>query len=292
VLQIGKHSVIAKSAFTTIPSSRIVPSPLHLFLGIGNKLITIARSSMKYINKNNKRVTITVKTKGVIKLDKSPNSLLDDYIRINIKQRCSTQNYTTKPSAAFDLNGKELSDLLEHAADFCALIPGEGARKRILKCFEYLKKLKRLLLSVSLLTQADLGALASGVKNIQSNWTKLTKRNPFPKLHMLYHAVEFAQTYGYLGRYSEAAIESHHGAVREAAVQHTNMAHQKELRLQRILSDLSTATCYSTVTSHMEVNRKRCSSCGGIYAKDYDGEAEAMCECRGGDVSEESDMEE
>jgi hypothetical protein len=38
----------------------------------------------------------------------------------------------------------------------------------------------------------------------------LTKIGAFPKLHMLRHAVEYAERYRFLGRASEAQVESYH----------------------------------------------------------------------------------
>src|ERR1700761_4985694 len=36
--------------------------------------------------------------------------------------------------------------------------------------------------------------------------------DPFPKLHMLHHTVDFAERYRFLGRASEAQIESYHAS--------------------------------------------------------------------------------
>src|ERR1700726_1084336 len=102
---------------------------------------------------------------------------------------------------------------------------------RIKQCFHYLQQLKRFLLPIKVFTDADLAQFDSIVKEFQANWVKLTKRKPFPKLHLLTHAVEFARNHRYLGRYSESAIESHHGFVREVAGKHANTADKPGVRL-------------------------------------------------------------
>jgi uncharacterized NAD(P)/FAD-binding protein YdhS len=60
---------------------------------------------------------------------------------------------------------------------------------------------------------------------IQQHWCVETSIKPFPKLHMLRHSLEFAERHRFLGRASEAQIESFH-------VSFTPLFHDHESRQQ------------------------------------------------------------
>jgi len=78
------------------------------------------------------------------------------------------------------------------------------------------------------------------VKGIQDNWSSETSQDPFPKLHMLRHSLEFAERYRFLGRASEAQIESYHYKFKRLFhQQHLNMAQDEAERQRRCLADSS-----------------------------------------------------
>jgi hypothetical protein len=65
-----------------------------------------------------------------------------------------------------------------------------------------------------------------------------TGDHAFPKLHMLRHAVEFAERFHILGAASEAQIESFHCKFNALYhKQHRNMSHQPFERIRRCLAD-------------------------------------------------------
>lgn len=292
--KIGEYSAINIPLFNNIYSNQLVPLPLHLFLGLGNKMVRVAKNSMKFIIRNNKRIAVTIRWNNKIvdntKLNSSETEIVDNYIQRNIKQTRSQPK--SKSSAVFELNGNELSSLLNKIDQFCELIPNEKRRNNIKQCLYWIKQLKPFLLSIDRFTTAGIMKFDHFVKLIQRDWTKLTKTKPFPKLHILTHAVEFARIHHYLGRYSESGIESHHTRVTEIATNHTNTANNEPVRLRRILSDLNTNNSYMVISSRLELNRKHCNKCGGIYAKDYNGEVGNDCKCAEEEEEEEEDEEE
>jgi hypothetical protein len=78
----------------------------------------------------------------------------------------------------------------------------------------------------------------TAVDDIQQNWCGETDQAAFPKLHMLRHSLEFAERHRFLGRVSEAQIESYHRTFKELFNQHhLNMAHKDAERQRRTLSD-------------------------------------------------------
>ena len=80
----------------------------------------------------------------------------------------------------------------------------------------------------------------SVVNDIHSHWCVETHIAPFPKLHMLLHAVEFAERHRLLGKVSESQIESFHVHFNSLYhKQHRNQAHNIDERIRRCLADSS-----------------------------------------------------
>src|SRR4029079_1471865 len=78
----------------------------------------------------------------------------------------------------------------------------------------------------------------AAVDDIQQNWSAETKQAAFPKLHMLRHSLEFAERHRFLGRASEAQIESYHYQFKRLYHQHhLNMAPDEAERQRRCLAD-------------------------------------------------------
>ena len=79
------------------------------------------------------------------------------------------------------------------------------------------------------------GALQS---DIHQHWQAEAHSKPFPKLHMLHHSVEFAERHRFLGRVSEAQIESYHASFNALFhKQHRNKSGNTAERLRRSLAD-------------------------------------------------------
>jgi hypothetical protein len=84
----------------------------------------------------------------------------------------------------------------------------------------------------------DLFIFKELMNDIYKNWVKITADRPFPKLHMLRHAVEFAQRHEILGAASESQIESFHFAFNHLYhFQHRNTLHEPLEQLGRCLAD-------------------------------------------------------
>ena len=80
----------------------------------------------------------------------------------------------------------------------------------------------------------------AAVNDIQQHWRSETGQDAFPKLHMLRHSLEFAERHRFLGRASEAQIESYHYKFKRLFHQtHLNMSHNEAERQRRCLADSS-----------------------------------------------------
>ncbi len=80
----------------------------------------------------------------------------------------------------------------------------------------------------------------AAVVGIQQHWSSETGQTAFPKLHMLKHSLEFAERHRFLGRVSEAQIESYHRTFKDLFnQQHLNMAHDDSERQRRTLVNTS-----------------------------------------------------
>ena len=87
----------------------------------------------------------------------------------------------------------------------------------------------------------------------QTSATAVAKSVSFPKLHMLRHAVDFAERHRFLGRASEAQIESFHAQFNALFHrQHRNQSGNTGERLRRSLADATLRAvqpCLSRPTS-------------------------------------------
>jgi hypothetical protein len=214
-----KHSRAAgQQALLTIPPERIVPTPLHLFLGISNRIILDAFSEL--LGKEN----------------------VDNAL----------QQVTTVHSAGcggksdlYDLNGPEISkwiklkcstSVLAAAAASSSLSASTTATHSILT--RWLQQLHSALLHSRDWTANDLASWRAVVDDIQQHWCAETASKPFPKLHMLRHSLEFAERHRFLGRASEAQIESFHAQFNTLFHDHhLNQGGNTAERLRRCLAD-------------------------------------------------------
>jgi hypothetical protein len=177
-------------ALLTIVPERIVPTPLHLFLGISNRIILDAFSEL--LGKEN--------VENVLKNIKTVHSAGSGGL-----------------SDLHELNGPEISKWIKKEcskgvlAAATASSPVAAATTASHSILTYwLQQLYQCLLHSNSWTAADIDAWRSIVTDIHQHWQAETSSNPFPKLHMLHHAVDFAERYRFLGRASESQIESFH----------------------------------------------------------------------------------
>jgi hypothetical protein len=212
------HSFIrTHSPLLTIPPERIVPTPLHLFLGISNRIILDAFSEL--LGKEHVQSALTA-------------------ITTVHSAGCGGK------SDLYDLNGPEISKWIKKqcsasvlaAAAPSSLSAATRATHSILT--RWLQQLHHCLLHSNDWTAADIDAWRTAVQDIHSNWRVETRINAFPKLHMLHHAVDFAERHRFLGRASEAQIESTHATFNTLFhKQHRNQSSNTAERLRRSLAD-------------------------------------------------------
>ena len=109
----------------------------------------------------------------------------------------------------------------------------------------WLDKLHEFLLHSSKKKQWDaveLWRFRQFLDDIYARWQKVTGIRPFPKLHMLRHAVEFAERHRILGMVSEAQIESFHCRLNDLYNRrHRNMTTHPQERMRRCLADVAAA---------------------------------------------------
>jgi hypothetical protein len=203
------------SPLLNIPPERIVPTPLHLFLGISNRIILDAFSELlgkESVEAAMKTIT-TVHSAG-----------------------CGGK------SDLYDLNGPEITKWIKRECSATLLTTAVNvsastkASHSVLS--RWLQQLQHSLLHSNIWTPADIDAWRSVVSDIHQHWQAETSQAAFPKLHMLHHAVEFAERYRFLGRASEAQIESFHATFNALFhKQHRNQSGNTDERLRRSLAD-------------------------------------------------------
>ena len=195
-----------RPALLIIYYTQILPTPLHVFLGIGNRIID----------------QVLPKLVDPVKLAAAKQSVKSVY-------SYGLGGVTN----VHELNGPELAKFVKEEWDF---IQDEKA----VKLLQWMRSLHQHLLHKRQLTDEELNQFRLVVNEIQTQWKTVTGQKPFPKLHMLTHCVEFASIHRYLGKYSEAQIESCHSIINHA-IKHSHHNQGKQLgeKLRRSLADIS-----------------------------------------------------
>ena len=215
-----KHSIDpTHSPLLTINSERIVPTPLHLFLGISNRIILDAFSELfsKELVEETLEKVKTIHSAG-----------------------CGGK------SDLFKLNGPEIrkwmkngcTSALRAAPEKQGALTDQKSTYTTLK--RWLAKLHDHLLHKKDWAAKEIKDWRAAVKDMQDNWCGETSQAAFPQLHMLLHSLEFAERHRFLGRASEAQIESYHAQFNTLFHEHhLNMAHNDAERQRRTLADTS-----------------------------------------------------
>jgi hypothetical protein len=203
-----------------VPSDRIVPLPLHVFLGLSNRLIFHVFPQW--------------------------------FPEANIVQLISTIKTLHTPgcgglSDLHELNGPEIVKWIKSGCNEKLFASVGGAfslpvrvRAAFSSCCKWMEQLHSALLRTKDWTVAEIAEWQSTVQHILSNWRKETGQDPFPKVHMLRHSGEFLARHQVLGRLSEAQMESCHAAFnRLFNTIHHNSSHNTTERIRRCLADLA-----------------------------------------------------
>jgi len=214
----------------SIPPERIVPTPLHLFLGISNRIILDAFSEL--LGKEG----VAAALQSVTTVHSAGCGGVSDVFQLNgpeirrfIKQQCSAR-------------------LLAAAAEAGAVTPAARASHSILT--RWLQSLHDHLLHKKEWTPKQIEEWRAAVDDIQQHWCEETGQDAFPKLHMLRHSLEFAERHRFLGRASEAQIESFHAQFNTLFHDHHfNKGGNTAERLRSSLADATLRAVQPLVTS-------------------------------------------
>lgn len=209
---IGEHSKKHHALLHPSPD-RIVPLPLHILLGVCNKIINDVFPALLRSEEPVKAAVAKVKS-------------VHSYGSVGL-------------ASVHGLNGAEIARWVDR--DFSgelfedAPITAQGKMEQLAG---WMKGLKTHLLHKQQWTAGQQGVFSSFVQEMQRNWSATTGCPPTPKLHMLSHAVDFAQKHNHLGLHSESQIESYH-ATFNYSFRHThrNKGRHTDERLRRCLAD-------------------------------------------------------
>jgi hypothetical protein len=199
----------------TISPDSIVPIPLHLLLGIGNKII------LHYL-------------KNLF------GSARMELLLTPIKTFHTPGKGGLADLNMYGLNGPEITRFLRKLAplDLFDDMPLDIDTTSSEILLEWLKKLHDCLLQKAEWKPNDLDDFQQLVHNMWDNWERTSTLRPFPKLHMLRHAYEFAERHKFLGLASESKIESyHHIHADKQHNHHMNLGRKEAEKQRRSLAD-------------------------------------------------------
>lgn len=203
-----------------IPADRIVPLPLHVFIGLGNRIV--------------RKVLPNYATEW------SYESAIKDARQVHTgggggRADCS------------DLNGQEIAHWLKNHPH--NNWQDDPTMSRV--CI-WLQDLYDHLLDGTQWDAAKVASFTAIVAEIQQQWQNTTGQKPFPKLHMLTHCAQFAAQHSALGAFSEARIESSHHTLNILATRtHANQGGNEGERIRRVLSDVSLHTVATTLQTQL-----------------------------------------
>ena len=203
-----------------VPPERVVPTPLHVCLGISNYILSDGLTAIF----NEKLVADVVQT---VKTTHSPgHGGRGDY---------------------FALNGQEISKFLDRdcftavrtAAAASGMVITRQIDARLDRLKRWMWELHNNLLHARTWTDDEISHWRIVVDEIQQGCKEFINKNPFPKLHMLSHTVEFAVANHYLGKLGESQIESYHATFNRIYERHKNSSHHTPERMRRSHADLT-----------------------------------------------------
>ena len=217
-----KNPDCVRTPLLTVPPLRIVPTPLHVALGVGNRII-----------------------------EKGLTPLLGETLMKEAVRRVKTVH---RPgygglSDIWDLNGPELqrwvhknctADLMKRVQDSSEVEPQRKLLAGLAapQMNDWLSQLPGALLNVQSVTDESVATLRALCKEIHACWQFATNDTIFPKLHMLHHTHEFAQRWRILGLAAESQIESSHARIGTSSnTNHYNKCHDTPERLRRCHAD-------------------------------------------------------
>jgi len=228
------NGMYRRAPLLTCLPTRIVPLPLHVFLGIGNRILD--KLYLKTFGRANfDSVLHTIKT-----IHAPGKGGLSDLHQLNgmelrkwLKRKCDEKLFDTLSS---------LSDL---------------ARENLNRAARWLSKLSKFLLASKEWELTEVFVMKHLVDEIHQQWCSTIGDTPFPKLHMLRHCYEFLKRHRILGRVSESEMESCHGQMnRLYHHNHLNQANHPLERIKRTHRDICVRIVQAKASSTVGKRRK------------------------------------
>ena len=224
-----------------IDPSRIVPSPVHLFLGFGNRYVKrlVQLFGEEAVNEAIEKYRT---------LHSAGHGGAGDLYALNGPELCKCLDRGLGAKLLKSLETKLANESNESSSAASASLSSSSSTFTIDKSLDHqaivehlerwMKQLKTQLLHANDWDRQDIKAWRTLVNEIQTRWPQFTNTPAFPKLHMLQHTHEFASEHGFLGRASEAQVESFHQTWNYLyQKQHRNMSHNTPERIRRCLAD-------------------------------------------------------
>jgi hypothetical protein len=166
-----------------VDPTHIVPVPLHLYLGINNKIIF--------------EVLVELLDAAIIG---------EEVEKIKTKHTLGHGGL----SDVYSLNGPEIRRWIKREVQ-TELAKAENVaapvRAKVALLTGRMKTLHGMLLHDKDWTSTDIWKLRQVVDSIHQHWKVTTGKDVFPKLHMLHHAVQLVEKFKFLGRVSESRLE-------------------------------------------------------------------------------------
>lgn len=229
-----KHSRLPTEALLNCPVKQIVPLPLHLFLGFGNRVLSKILSHATLIQNSNLTSSVnsvkqchTRGCGGLADLNSLNGPELKKFFQQHIpdkmlKQAVDALGITTRKKNTNNI--KELNNLTQ--------------------AFDWVRELESTLLSKKEFSIHEIEDAITLVEEIITRWSEVTGDNPFPKLHMLRHVAEFLQEWKFLGRVGEGVVESSHAKFNKLYHNnHFNLGNNTNTRLLRTLQSVLHDIC-------------------------------------------------
>ena len=199
----------------SIPPNRVVPLPLHIMLGVCNKIILhVLKAPVR-----GARTTHTARGGGVSSIHELNGNEIARWLKTNDTQTTTTTTQTHTHSHT------QTTTTYTHA----------HAHKLI----AWMKALKHHLLHAQEWNEENIATFDNVVKEIITKWGEYTSKKHTPKLHMLTHCVAFVKEWKVLGKVNESQIESYHAQFnRVYNNNHYNMGRHHGERMRRTMADL------------------------------------------------------
>lgn len=196
---------------------RVVPLPLHIFLGLGNHLVDL------------------------IKKDLDHEDHLLDFDSFMHRHKATPMNIhgAQKASGHQTLHGPEIQSLVHDPQLVFHMnrIADEAQRSFLHSLLLNYKKLIPFLLSPEPMNDDQVTDFRNLVFLLGDTWHR-NKYAVKPKIHMLFHCVAFMEQHGYLGAYSESSIESAHHDVHQTFENHGSQGQNLVHKQRRMHSDI------------------------------------------------------